>query len=221
MFRGKVRSTLTPLWLFCSSFSVSFLDFATSPNSGVIFFGGVTEVGENNFSVHFFCLYVLFLVSFIFLCCRRATSISASPGQQQGQQQHNDSQENPNQPRRLSNTRTIVTPPTTTAPAKCQVDTGEAQTAQNTAPKTRSTAPYPNEDTDRIQRQQPQTTVLTILATQPLQHVRCHTIKPMEDISPQQHHGKRRQQPTPAPTGFTTNAKRPQHHRPDIHETEQ
>ena len=36
----------------------------TSPNSGVKFFGGFSEVGENDFSVHFRRLCVFFLVFF-------------------------------------------------------------------------------------------------------------------------------------------------------------
>ena len=47
MFWGKNRSTSSPSRLCCSSFSVSVLNFATSPNSGKKFFGGVSEVGSS------------------------------------------------------------------------------------------------------------------------------------------------------------------------------
>ena len=54
-------------------FSVSVLDFATSPNSGVKLFGGVSGVGRDDFLLYFFWLCVFFLV-FIFFCCVRASS---------------------------------------------------------------------------------------------------------------------------------------------------
>ena len=62
--------------------------------------------------------------------------------QQQGQQRHNDSGGNQNQPRSFPNTRTTVTSKPTTAPATCHLDT--PLIAQNPAHKKRSTAPYRN-----------------------------------------------------------------------------
>ena len=62
--------------------------------------------------------------------------------QQQGQQRHNDSGGNQNQPRSFPNTRTPVTSKPTTAPATCHLDT--PLIAQNPAHKKRSTAPYRN-----------------------------------------------------------------------------
>ena len=41
---------------------MSVLNFATSPNSGVKFLGGVSEVGKNDFSLYFCWRCVVFLV---------------------------------------------------------------------------------------------------------------------------------------------------------------
>ena len=66
---GKQRSTLSPSRLCCSSFSVSVLHFAISPNSGVKFFWGFSEVGKIDFALYFLWLCVFFLV-FHFLLLR-------------------------------------------------------------------------------------------------------------------------------------------------------
>ena len=69
MFWGKQRSTSSPSRLFCSSFSVSVLNFATSPNSGVKFFGGFLRSDKSILRFFFFWLCVFFLV-FWFLLLR-------------------------------------------------------------------------------------------------------------------------------------------------------
>ena len=73
MFWGKQRSTSSPSRLCCPSFSVGVLNFATSPNSGVKIFLGVSEVGKIDFARYFFRLCVFFLV-FYFL--RRPVGMS-------------------------------------------------------------------------------------------------------------------------------------------------
>ena len=80
MFWGRQRSTSSPSRLCCASFSVSVLNFATSPNSGVKFFWGFLSSGKSILRF-IFSGYVFFLVFFssaaiarrlIFLSTRRS-----------------------------------------------------------------------------------------------------------------------------------------------------
>ena len=80
MFWGKQRSTLSPSRPCCSSFSVSVLNFATSPNSGVKYFWGFLR--SEKFILGFFFLVVYLFLGFfssatiarrsIFLSTRRS-----------------------------------------------------------------------------------------------------------------------------------------------------
>ena len=52
---------------------MSVLNFATSPNSGVKFLGGVSEVGKDDFSLFFLLVVRRFLSFVLFFCYDRAT----------------------------------------------------------------------------------------------------------------------------------------------------
>ena len=69
MFWGKQRSSSSPSRLCCSSFPVSVLNFATSPNSSVKFLWGFLRSERSILRFIFFWLCVLFLV-FYFLLLR-------------------------------------------------------------------------------------------------------------------------------------------------------
>ena len=73
MFSGKQRSTSPPSRLCCSSFSVSVLNFPTSPNSGVKFLWRFLRSEKSILRFIFFSLCVFFLV-FSFLLLSRTTA---------------------------------------------------------------------------------------------------------------------------------------------------
>ena len=55
-------------------FSVSVLQFLTSPNSGVKLYGGFLKVGKLDFT-NYFCWLCLFFLVFLFLPCDQATKL--------------------------------------------------------------------------------------------------------------------------------------------------
>ena len=79
MFWGKQRSTSSPSRLCCSSFSVSVLNFATSPNSGVKLFWGFLR-SEKSILRFIFSGCAFFSWFFIFFCDDCATTFLASQG---------------------------------------------------------------------------------------------------------------------------------------------